>query len=189
MAFIVLSSFYIYFVWNLSFSKAWMDIEFGQMLFLHLLRWSCCFKYYGLRCPLDCKEIQPVHPKGDQSWVSIGRTDIEAETSILWPPDVKSWLIGKDPDAGKDWGTRWEGEDRGWDGWMALLTRWTWVRVNSESWWWTGKSGGATIHGVAKSWTRLNDWTDWLMLYHTDWSGYVEPTLYPTGKIPFGHSL
>ena len=54
--------------------------------------------------PLDCKEIQPVHPKGDQSWVFTGRTDVEAETPILWPPDTKSWLIGKDPDAGKDWG-------------------------------------------------------------------------------------
>ena len=53
--------------------------------------------------PLDCKEIQPVHPKGDQSWVFNGRTDTEAETPILWPPDAKSWLIGKDPDAGKDW--------------------------------------------------------------------------------------
>ena len=53
--------------------------------------------------PLDCKEIQPVHPKGDQSWVFIGRADVEAETLIFWPPDVKSWLIWKDPDAGKDW--------------------------------------------------------------------------------------
>ena len=57
-----------------------------------------------LESPLDCKEIQPVHPKGDQSWVFIGRTDAEDETPILWPPDAKSWLIGKDPDAGKDWG-------------------------------------------------------------------------------------
>ncbi len=56
-----------------------------------------------LESPLDCKEIQPVHPKGDQSWVFIGRTDVEAETPILWPPDAKSWLIWKDPDAGKDW--------------------------------------------------------------------------------------
>ena len=61
-----------------------------------------------LESPLDCKEIQPVHPKGDQSWVFIGRTDAEAETPILWPPDVKSCLIWKDPDAGKDW--RWEGK-------------------------------------------------------------------------------
>ena len=59
-----------------------------------------------LESPLDCKAIQPVHPKGDQSWVFIGRTDVEAETPILWPPDVKNWLIGKDPDAGKDWRRR-----------------------------------------------------------------------------------
>ena len=57
-----------------------------------------------LKGPLNCKEIQPVHPKGDQSWVFIGRTDVEGETPILWPPYVKSWLIWKDPDAGKDWG-------------------------------------------------------------------------------------
>ena len=57
-----------------------------------------------LESPLDCKEIQSVHPKGDQSWVFVGRTDVEAETPILWPPDVKSWLIWKDPDVGKDWG-------------------------------------------------------------------------------------
>ena len=56
-----------------------------------------------LESPLDCKEIKPVHPKGDQSWIFIGRTDAEAETPILWPPDAKSWLIGKDPDAGNDW--------------------------------------------------------------------------------------
>ena len=56
-----------------------------------------------LKSPLDCKEIQPVHPKGDQSWVFTARTDAEAEAPILWPPDVKNWLIWKDPDAGKDW--------------------------------------------------------------------------------------
>ena len=57
-----------------------------------------------LESPLDCKEIQPVHPKGYQSWVFIGRTDVDAETPVLWPPDAKSWLIGKGPDAGRDWG-------------------------------------------------------------------------------------
>ena len=62
-----------------------------------------------LESPLDCKEIQPVHPKGDQSWVFIGRTDAEAETPVLWPPHVKSWLIGTDRDAGRDWGQ----EERG----------------------------------------------------------------------------
>ena len=72
--------------------------------------------------PLDCKEIQPVHPKGDQSWVFIGRTDVEAETPVLWPPDAKTWLIWKDPDAGKDWGQEEKGmtEDEmvGWHHWL-----------------------------------------------------------------------
>ena len=70
-----------------------------------------------LESPMDCKEIQPVHPKGDPSWVFIGRTDAEAETPILWPPDEKNWLIGKDPDAGRDWGQeKWMTEDEmaGW---------------------------------------------------------------------------
>ena len=71
-----------------------------------------------LESPLDCKEIQPVHPKGNQSWVFIGRTDAEAETPVLWPPHVKSWLIGKDPDAGRDWGQEEKGttenEMAGW---------------------------------------------------------------------------
>ena len=75
-----------------------------------------------LESPLDCKEIQPVHPKGDQSWVFIGRTDVEAETPILWPPDVKNWLIWKDPDAGKDWGQEEKGttedEMAGWHHWL-----------------------------------------------------------------------
>ena len=62
-----------------------------------------------LESPLDCKEIQPVHPNGDQSWVFIGRTDVEAETAVVWPPAAKSWLIWKDPDTGKDWGQ----EERG----------------------------------------------------------------------------
>ena len=67
-----------------------------------------------LEGPLDCKEIQPVYPKHpDQSWVFIGRTDVEDETPILWPPDAKSWLIGKDPDAGKDWGQEEKGEAEG----------------------------------------------------------------------------
>ena len=71
-----------------------------------------------LESPLDCKEIQPVHPKGDQSWVFIGRTDAEAETPLLWPPHMKSWLTGKDPNAGRDWGQEEKGmtedEMAGW---------------------------------------------------------------------------
>ena len=75
-----------------------------------------------LESPSDCKEIQPVHPEGDKSWVFIGRTDAEAETPILWPPDAKSWLIGKDPDAGRDWGQEekrtTEDEMAGWHHWL-----------------------------------------------------------------------
>ena len=75
-----------------------------------------------LESPLDCKAIQPVHPKGDQSWVFIGRTDAEAETPILWPPAVKSWLIGKDPYAGRDWGQEKKGttqdETAAWHCWL-----------------------------------------------------------------------
>ena len=81
-----------------------------------------CWSSKTLESPLDCKEIQPVHPEGDQSWVFIGSTDAEAETPILWPPHVKSWLIGKDPDAGRDWGQEEKGmtetEMAGWHHWL-----------------------------------------------------------------------
>ena len=95
-----------------------------------------------LENPLDCKKIQPVHPKGDQSWVFTGRTDVEAETPILWPRDAKNWLIWNDPDAGKDWRQEEKGtiEDE-MDGWMVSLTQWTWFWVDSSSWWWTGRPG------------------------------------------------
>ena len=75
-----------------------------------------------LESPLDCKEIQPVYPKGNQSWIFIGRTDAEAETPIVWPPDAKNWHIGKDPDAGKDWSQEEKGmtedETVGWHHWL-----------------------------------------------------------------------
>ena len=98
-----------------------------------------------LESPLDCKEIQPVHPKGNQSWIFIGRTDAEAETPILWPPDSKNWLIWR-PWCWErlKWGER---DDRGWDCWMASLTQWTWVLVNSRSWWWTGRPGMLQFRG------------------------------------------
>ena len=117
-----------------------------------------------LESPLDCKEIQPVHPKGDQSWVFIGRTDVEAETPILWPPDVNSWLIRKDPDAGKDWGQEEKGTTED-DGWMASPTQWTWVWVDSGSWWWTGRPGVLRfmeLQRVGHDWvTELN----WMNIY------------------------
>ena len=82
-------------MWELDYEESWVPKNWCF--------WTVVLEK-TLESPLDCKEIQPVHPKGDQSWVFLGMTDVEAETPILWPPDVKNWLIGKDPDAEKDWG-------------------------------------------------------------------------------------
>ena len=90
--------------YGFSSSQAWMwELDYKESWALKNWCFWTVMLEKTLECPLDCKEIQPVHSKGDQSWVSIGRTDAGAETPILWPPDVKSWLIWKDPDAGKDW--------------------------------------------------------------------------------------
>ena len=107
-----------------------------------------------LESPLDCKEIQPVHSEGDQPWDFFRRNDAKAETPVLWPPHAKSWLIGKDWCWEGLW-ARGEGDDRGWDGWMASLIWWKWVWVNSGSWWWTGRPGVlrfAGSQGVGHDW-------------------------------------
>ena len=107
-----------------------------------------------LESPLDCKEVQPVHPKGDQSWVFIGRTDVKAETPVLWPPHVKSWLIGKDPDAGRDWGQEEKGttedEMAGWH-----------HRIDGREFEWTlGVGDGQGGLACCNSWGRRvgHDW-------------------------------
>ena len=111
-----------------------------------------------LESPLDCKEIQAVHPNGDQSWVLIGRTDVEAETQILWPPDAKSWLIGKDPEAGKDW--KWEKgttEDEmvGWHHWLNGhgFGRTPWVV--------DGPGGPACYDSWGRKELDMTEWVNW----------------------------
>ena len=110
---------------------------------------------------LDCKEIQLVHPKGDQSWVFIGRSDAEAETLATWCEELthlkRPWCWER-LKAGE------EGHDRGWDGWMASLTRWTLVWVDSGSWWWTGKPGMLRFMGsqrVGHDWVTELNWTEY----------------------------
>ena len=117
-------------MWELDYKESWVPKNWCF--------WTVVLK--TLYFPLDCKEIQPVHPIGDQSWVFIGRTDIEDETPILWPPDVNNLFIGKDPNWRKESlkvGGEWD--NTGWDDCMASPTQWTWVWVNSVSWWWTGR--------------------------------------------------
>ena len=125
--------------YSFSYSHVWMwELDYKEgCVPKNWCFWTVVFEK-TLESPLDCKEIQPIHPKG----IFIGRTDAEAEIPILWPPDVKKWLTGKDPDARKDWRreAKWMTEDGG-DCWMASPTGWTWVWVSSGSWWWTGKPG------------------------------------------------
>ena len=135
-------------MWELDYKESWVPKNWCF--------WTVVLEK-TLESPLDCKEIQPVHPKGDQSWVFIGRIDAEAETPILWPPDVKSWLIWKDPDAGKDWGQEEKGktEDQmaGWHHWL-----------NGHGFGWTvGVGDGQGDLGsqrVGHDWVTKLNWTE-----------------------------
>ena len=110
-----------------------------------------------LESPLDCREIQPVHPKGDQSWLFIGRIDVEAETPILWPPDAEltHW---KRPSCWERLRAGGEGEDE-MVGWMASPTQWPWVWVDSRSWWWTGRADVLWFMGL-QTVRHESDWTE-----------------------------
>ena len=135
-------------MWELDYKESWA-----------LKNW--CFRTVVLEktfeSPLDCKEIQPVHPKGDQPWVFIGRTDVEAETPIIWSPDAKNWLIWKDPDAGKDWRQEEKGttEDE--------MTGWHHRLDGHEFEWAVGVGDGQGSLACYSPWDRKQlDKTEWL---------------------------
>ena len=140
-------------MWELVYKESWTP--------KNLCFWTMMLEK-TLESPLDCKEIQSLHPKGNQSWIFIERIDAKAEISILWPPDMKTWLIWKDPDAGKIWGQ----EEKGWQRmrWLdASPTQQIWVWVNSRSCWWKGRPGLLQFKGlqrVGHDWVTELNWTD-----------------------------
>ena len=154
-------------MWELNYKEGWVPKTW--------FFWTVVLEK-TLESPLDCKEIQPVHPKGNRSWVFIGGIDAEAETPILlatWCEELTHW---KRLWCWEGFWAGGEGDDRGWDCWMASPTQWTWVWVNSGSWWWTGRPGVLQFMGlqrVGHDWaTKLNwttplppNWTDHVILF------------------------
>ena len=136
-------------MWELDYKESWVPKNWCF--------WTVVLEK-TLESSLDCKEIQPVHTEGDQPWDFFGRNDAKAETPALWPPHAKSWLIGR-LWCWEGLGAGGEGDDRGWDGWMASPTQWMWVWVNSGSWWWTGRPGVLWFM-ESQSQTWLSDWTE-----------------------------
>ena len=125
-------------VFSRSHVRMW-ELDWRRLRAEELMLWTVVLEK-TLESPLDCKEIKPVNPNGNQPWIFIGRTDAEAEVPILWPPDVKNQFIRKDPDAEKDWRQEEKGapEDE-MVGCVASLTQWTWIWAGSRRW--TGKHG------------------------------------------------
>ena len=137
-------------MWELDYKESWVQ--------KNLCFWTVVLEK-TLESLLDCKEIQPVHPKGDQSWVFIGRT--EAETPITLATWCKELTHLKRPWCCETLRVGGKGGDRGWDSWMASPTRWTWVWVNSGSWWWTGRPGVLQFMGsqrVGQNWVTELNW-------------------------------
>ena len=141
--------------WTIKKAESWITDVFKLNLKTVVLEKT-------LESPLDCKEIKPVRPKGNQPWIFIGKTDAEGEAPVLWPPDMKNWLIGKDPEAGKDWRPQekvpTEDETVGWHHW---LDGW----ASSGSWWWTGKLvmlQSMGLQSVRHDWVTELNWTEYL---------------------------
>ena len=135
--------------------RLWRKLSAKELMLLN------CGIGEDLRVPLYCKEIQPIHPKGDQSWVFTGRTDAWSWNSNTLATSCKELTHWKRHWCFKGLGAGGEGDSRGWDGWMASPTRWTWIWVNSGSWWWTGRPGVLQFTGfqrVGHDWVTELNW-------------------------------